>query len=296
MKQNRSIALGTFDGLHLGHKEVLSLAKMQEGIPTALLFSEHPQEVVFGKAPPALLTNDKRDALLKEMGIEPLTISFKEIFSLSPEDFFYEILLKRFSAKSLSCGEDYTFGAHKKGNVEVLKALCEKEHIALSVAKTICYEKEPVSSTRIRKAIAEGDMERAKNMLGRPFSFAFPVQHGDARGRTLDCPTINQRFPRFFIQPKKGVYVSRVFIDGKAYAGVTNFGRRPTIENTEDVLAETYILDVSQDLYGRNVELELLLYLRPEQKFKDLAALKNAIQNDSLVAADYFQKILAKNP
>lgn len=293
MTNKRAIALGTFDGLHLGHEEVLSQIKQAEFTPCALLFTEHPQAVVRGEAPPALLTNAMRDSLLKEQKIEPLPISFREIYQLSAEEFFSEILIKRFHAGALSCGEDYTFGTHKSGNTEVLKTLCQENGIALSVAKTVEYGGEPVSSTRIRAAIENGNMEEASAMLGRAFAEDFPVVHGDARGRTIDCPTINQRFPEGFIHPKKGVYISRVTVHGKSYAGVTNFGKRPTIGTTE-ILAETFILGLDEDLYGQKPLVEFLTYLRPEKKFDSLAALRAAIQEDSRCAEEYFKKTCKK--
>lgn len=290
---NNSIALGTFDGLHLGHREVLFETKDGKGQPSALLFTEHPQAVVRGETPPALFTEETRDAILREWGVTPFSISFKEICDLSPEDFFYEILLKRFGAVSLSCGEDYTFGKKKRGNTEVLKTLCAKENIPLHIAKTVCYGEEPISSTRIRAAIEEGRVEEAEAMLGRAFSIDFPVVHGDARGRTIDCPTINQRFPKGFVQLKRGVYVTCVTVDGKQYAGVTNFGIRPTV-GTEEVLAETFILGLDENLYGKRPLVEFLTYLRPEQKFQSLAALREAIQNDSHCAEEYFKKTCKK--
>ena len=286
--RNNAIALGTFDGLHLGHQAVLLSTKEQKGIPSALLFTEHPQQVVCGAAPPMLLSDARREQLLTAWGISPLYISFREICDLTPEAFFYEILLKRFHASALSCGADYTFGKGKKGNIAVLKTLCEAENIPLHVEKIVCKAEKPISSTWIRTAIENGEMEEACSMLGRPFCVDFPVIHGEALGRTLGCPTINQKFPKAFVQPKNGVYITRVTIGGKSYAGVTNFGRKPTV-GSKEVLAETYILQFSETVYGERPLVEFFRYLRPEQKFECLKALSAAIQNDGRQAEEYFK-------
>ncbi len=287
MDKKRAIALGTFDGLHRGHMRVLDGVKSCGFQPSVLLFSEHPARLLCGSAPPKLVTEEKRDALLRAAGIAPLTIDFREIINLSPSAFFEEILVKRFQAGAIRCGENYTFGARRAGTPQTLCALCKKYGVALTVAETVHFDGAPVSSTRIRRALQNGEAEKAGAMLGRPFSYAFPVVHGDERGRMLQFPTINQFFPTDFIAPKYGVYASRVFVEGKYHAAVTNFGVRPTI-GTETARSETCILGFSGDLYGQSPEVELLSYLRPEKKFGSLDALRAAIAKDSLRAEEIF--------
>ncbi|MDO4153887.1 MAG: riboflavin biosynthesis protein RibF [Clostridia bacterium] len=292
MAKQRAIALGTFDGLHRGHWEVLNGTKQDDFTPSALLFFEHPASVLANAAPPALCTEEKRNALLQAAGMEPLYVDFREIMALSPRAFFQEILVKRFSAGLLCCGENYTFGKGKSGDPAVLKALCDEYGVRLFVANTVEVDGAPVSSTRIRQALETGAVEAANRMLGRPFSYAFPVVEGDKRGRKLHFPTVNQFFPDGFVQPKFGVYASFAEIDGKRYPAVTNFGARPTI-GTKTVRSETYLVGFSGDLYGQSPEIQWLSYLRPEQKFLTLSDLQAAIAKDAVRVEEIFKNTIA---
>lgn len=292
MDKQRAIALGTFDGLHRGHWQVLNGAKQGDFTPSALLFSEHPASVLANAAPSALCTAEKRETLLRAAGIAPVYIDFPEIMALSPRAFFEEILMKRFSAGLVCCGENYTFGKGKSGNPAVLKDLCDEYGVRLCVAKTVEVNGAPVSSTRIRRALECGCVETANEMLGRPFSYAFPVAEGDKRGRKLHFPTANQFFPDGFVQPKYGVYASFVELGGKRYPAVTNFGARPTI-GTNSVRSETCILGFSGDLYGQSPEIQWLSYLRPEQKFPTLSDLQAAIAKDAARAEEIFKNTIA---
>lgn len=292
MDKKRAIALGTFDGLHLGHRRVLEGTKQFEFAPAALLFTEHPAKALCGSAPAQLLTDEMRDRLLESVGIEPLKIDFREIMALSARDFFTEILLKRFCAGAICCGENYTFGKGRLGTPALLQALCTEFSVQLFVAPTAVALGAPVSSTRIRGFLQNGEIESANALLGRRFSYAFEVVHGDRRGRTLDFPTINQFFPSDFAVPKYGVYASQVYMDGVYHAAVTNIGVRPTI-GTKTPRSETCILGFSGDLYGQSPEVELLSYLRPEQKFDSLEALREAIRKDSHRASEIFGNSIA---
>ncbi|MGN0554544.1 MAG: riboflavin biosynthesis protein RibF [Candidatus Fimenecus sp.] len=292
MDKQRAIALGTFDGLHRGHWEVLNGTKQGGFTPSALLFSEHPASVLAHAAPPALCTVKKRETLLQAAGIETLYVDFREIMAMSPRAFFEEILVKRFSAGLLCCGENYTFGKGKSGDPAVLKALCDEYGMRLFVANTVEVDGASVSSTRIRKALEAGAVEAANRMLGRPFSYAFPVVEGDKRGRKLHFPTVNQFFPDGFVQPKFGVYAAFAEIDGKRYPAVTNFGARPTI-GTNSVRSETYLVGFSGDLYGQSPEIQWLSYLRPERKFLTLTDLQAAIAKDAVRAEENFKNTIA---
>ena len=294
MLEQRAVALGTFDGLHLGHMQVLNATKEVGFLPSALLFSTHPAAVLANDAPPALCTDQKREALLRAAGIEILQVDFREIMALSPRAFFEKILLERFSAGLVCCGENYTFGKGKSGTPDTLAALCKEYGVRLKVVSTARFDGVPISSTRIRAALENGEVENANQMLGRAFSYAFPVVEGEHRGRTLHYPTIKQFFPDGFIRPKFGVYASFTEIDGKRYAAVTNFGARPTI-GTKSVRSETCILGFSGDLYGQSPEIHWLSYLRPEQKFGSLSELQTAIAADAKCAKEIFENTIA-NP
>lgn len=279
-----AVALGTFDGFHSGHKKVIDKVISSGKKPAVLLFNEHPQKVLNKKSPGELITENKKKELLRNWGVEPITINFGDIMNLSYKEFFYEILLKKVGATALSCGFNYHFGAKAQGNSEKLQELCDKEGIRLFISNAVEYKDEPVSSTRIRNAIKNGDIESANDMLGREFSYDFLVVHGDARGRTIDSPTINQFFSDDFIVPGYGVYASFSVIDGKKYPSVTNIGVRPTIEGCSKERSETNIVGYNGDLYDKNIDVHLLKKIREEMKFSNLDELRLQIAKDREVS------------
>ncbi|MBQ5884724.1 MAG: bifunctional riboflavin kinase/FAD synthetase [Clostridia bacterium] len=279
-KNGIALALGTFDGFHLGHKKVIDNAIASNKTPKVLLFNEHPQKVITKKSPGELITESQKKELLDKWGIEPIIIDFGDIMNFTYEEFFYEVLLKKIGVTALSCGFNYHFGSKAQGNTEKLSALCKKENIELFISDAVEYKNEPVSSTRIRKAIKNGDMEEANAMLGREFSYDFLVVHGDARGRTIDSPTINQFFTEDFIVPEYGVYASYAVIDGEKYSSVTNVGVRPTIEGFSKERSETNIIGFTGDLYDKNISVHLLKKIREEMRFSGLDELKNQIAKD----------------
>lgn len=283
-KNGIALALGTFDGFHIGHKKVIENAIASNRKPQVLLFNEHPQKVLKSKSPGELITENNKRKLLIEWGVEATVINFSDIMSLTYEEFFYEVIVKKIGASVLSCGFNYHFGAKASGNTEKLKALCDKENIELLVSEPVEYKGEPVSSTRIRNAIRNGNIEDANNMLGREFSYDFLVVHGDARGRTIDSPTINQFFTEDFIIPEYGVYASYSVIDGEKYPSVTNVGVRPTIEGFSKERSETNIVGFDGDLYDKNINVHLLKKIREEMKFNNLDELRNQIAKDREVS------------
>ena len=283
-----ALALGNFDGLHRGHALVLQGAKQmaqQVGlVPGVLLFDEHPKQVLCGKAPPLLMTGEEKKARLETAGFRVLTLSFGSVKDLPPEA-FADLLRTQFHAKAVCCGKNYRFGKDAAGTAETLQALCDSRGITVQIVDDARYKGELISSSRIRRAIENGNMEDANAMLLHPFSYTLPVVSGDKRGRTLGFPTANQFFLPQMIRPRAGVYASKVHLNGVWYPAVTNIGVRPTI-GTETFRSETCILGFSGDLYGKLLTVFPLHYLRQEQKFKDLAALRTAMEADAAAAKE----------
>ena len=287
-----AVALGFFDGLHTAHRRVLSevLKKASSGYaPAVLLFDEHPRNVIAGSGVPFLLQSDMRDEKLTEMGIERVFISFSEIKDMSPREFVEKILACRLHAKAVVCGYNYRFGKGAAGDTEELKRLCAEHEISVTVVEDVTYMGADVSSTRIRKAVSEGEMEEATALLGEPFTYRSEIFTGDRRGRLLGAPTVNQFIPAELIVPRFGVYASRVYAEGKEYIGVTNVGSRPTFDGGS-VRSETYILDFSGDLYGKQVTIELYKFIRDEKKFPDGDTLRTQIALDVQSVQEYFGK------
>ncbi len=291
VKTEYAIALGYFDGLHRAHgtvlRSALDTARLTGLEPAVLLFDEHPRTALTGDAVPSLLTKEERDERLRKMGFTLLFISFKEIMNMSPEEFVRKILCERYPAGALSCGFNYNFGRNASGNTALLRRLCAEREIALSVCPEFTLKGQTVSSTDIRKALKDGEVEKANEMLGFPFGFNASVFTGDQRGRLLGAPTINQFIPEELITPKFGVYASKVYFDGKEYVGVTNIGARPTF-GKGSVRSETYIVGFSGDLYGKSVRVELYSFIRGEQKFPDANTLKAQIEADVESAKKHF--------
>ncbi len=273
------VALGTFDGLHLGHKAVITAEKTEYQRKLALMFTRHPQFSLKGEAPCALITPEKEKEVLAGWGVTAEYIDFSDVCDLTPEAFVDDILIKKYNASSVACGFNYRFGKNASGDAKTLLRLCAEREIKVTVAQPVEYEVEPVSSTRIRQALREGRMKDVKNMLGRYFSYDFEVVHGDERGRVLGSPTINQFFTEGFAVPQFGVYASFTVVDGKTYPSVTNIGIRPTFRNSEK-RSETNIVGFKGDLYGKHPEVFIVEKLREEIKFSSLDELKAQIEKD----------------
>ncbi len=289
-KRRVLVALGTFDGLHLGHKKVLLSDTTEYNKKIALMFTEHPQKTLSGEAPGELITEEKRNELLKQWGYTSAFLDFSEISNFSPEEFVDKILIEKFNATALCCGFNYRFGKAAEGDVDLLKQLCAEREIKLTVCNEIEYNGAPISSTRIRESLKKGDIRTANKMLGRYFSYDFKVVHGDARGRILGSPTINQFFSDNFTVAEYGVYASFTIVNGKKYISVTNIGVRPTIKGGSEKRSETNIVGFDGDLYGQNIEVFLVEKLRGEMAFKSLEELSARISADREEATKIIKK------
>lgn len=285
-----AIALGYFDGLHIAHRAVINEAVRYSDygfIPAVLLFDAHPRSVLNNENVSFLLQKDKRDSMLNSLGVVPLYVAFDEIKDMSPEEFVREVLIGRLNAGAVCCGFNYRFGKNGSGDPSELERLAGDYKLMLTVCPPVSAGGQEVSSTAIRNAIKEGNAEKAAEMLGYPFMFSSEVFTGDRRGRLLGAPTINQFLPEGIAVPRFGVYASKVYFDNKEYTGVTNIGSRPTFDGGS-VRSETFILDFNGDLYGREVEVHLYSFIRPECRFPDALSLQEQIAKDVEAARIYF--------
>lgn len=294
-KQGTAVALGYFDGIHLGHQAVLNTAltyaKKEGLVPVVMLFDIHPRKLISGVIPPMLTSEEKKRQILIGMGFTVVDFNFREAMDYSPNEFIEKILVEGLNARVVSCGFDYHYGKGGKGNAKTLHDELAKRGIRAFSKDAILLGDEVISSTAIRELISKGEIEKANTMLGYSFCYDFTVKKGDGIGKkVLGFPTINQFFPKDFIVPKYGVYASKVYLDGKWYPAVTNVGVRPTVAK-DSMRSETCILDFSGDLYGKNVEVSLLKFMRDEYKFPDLDALSIQIETDIIRARKIYEEV-----
>lgn len=280
MTEKYAVCLGMFDGVHIGHKAVLSGAIDSPYKSVAVTFSSIPF-----KSGGAIMTADQKAKKLKEIGIdEVLFLDFAEVCNLSPEEFL-NYLLSKYNLAKICCGFNYRFGKKAAGDTAFLTDWCKNKEIEFFECPEVVYDGKTVSSTRIKELLLNGDVKCANTLLENKFSFISTVQKGDARGRTWGFPTLNQRYPDGICEVKRGVYQTVVTIDGKEYNAVTNIGVRPTYE-TSFVAAESFVLDYDGYCYGEEVKIKLITYLREEKKFSSKEELITAIKND----AEYVSK------
>lgn len=271
-----ALALGTFDGLHKGHREVLSLPGGMRKV--AVIFPFPPKALITGK-PLALMSPEDKISAIKALGTDEVsTLDFERVRNMPPEEFL-EYLADKFSPSLISCGFNYRFGKNAAGDKALLEGFCNKRGIILNCREPVTENGETVSSTEIRHFLQNGDIERANGLLYKPFAYTADVISGDRRGRTLGFPTANQRYPSYLLPPKFGVYVSRVAVNGQEYDGITDIGVRPTFK-TDYIISETFIKNFNGDIYGKTVTVSPRRFVRGEVRFSSAAELKAQINAD----------------
>lgn len=290
---NPVLTIGNYDGLHLGHQRIIEKVKDRaasiSGTSILMTFEPHPLRVLKPEKCIGLITPIYfKRRLIEESGIDVLIIvPFTEEFRLiTPEVFVEDILIKRLGMKSLIVGYDFRFGKDGKGDVDMLKYFSGLYGFYFEVVDAITIDGKKVGSNRIRRMIQEGEMERVKKFLGRPHMIEGKVIKGHERGKDIGFPTINIETD-FELIPKNGVYVTEVEIDGKLFPSVTNMGYNPTF-NDRDLSIETYILNFSENLYGREITLCFHKRIRDEMKFNSVDELKQRIGMDVEVARAFF--------
>jgi riboflavin kinase/FMN adenylyltransferase len=286
------VAIGVFDGVHLGHQALIRRA-MQEaerlgGSAVVLTFHPHPARVLRPDSAPHLLTSTPHKLrLIEELGCPfLLQIKFDAAFAAQPPEVFIEALTRSAPSLRMVCvGHNWAFGKGRAGNVALLAALGEKFGFETLEIEPVEIDGELVSSTRIRKAVEAGDFDTARRFLGRDYTILGTVQPGAGRGRGIGFPTANlsahnERFP------PNGVYAVRVLMDSRWFEGVANVGVRPTVANALDRVLEAHIFDFSGDLYGHDLEVKFERFLRPEQKFSSIEELRAQIARDAALARE----------
>jgi riboflavin kinase/FMN adenylyltransferase len=284
-----TLALGNLDGVHLGHAAVLAAAHqarpdLQLG---ALTFEPHPREHFRPDDPPFRLTllPAKAAALAAHDARLVVALPFgAELAAMSAQDFVEQVLHQALGARHLACGPDFAFGHRRGGDVAYLRQIAEGLGIGLSIVPHLADAEGTISSTRIRRLLQDGYPERAAALLGRPFSIVGPVTHGDARGRTIGFPTANIPLGRH-LEPARGVYAVRATLpDGRVVPGVANLGRRPTLGGDPISRLEAHLFDLAEDLYGQELSVALVAFIREERKFADFPALVTQIKADANTA------------
>ena len=277
-------ALGFFDGVHLGHQQLLTeccrLAKEHDCSTAAITFDRHPKSLFTDKPTVLISTIPDRKLLLQRYGIESVRVLpvITEIMNL-PWQEFIQILLDD-GAAGFVCGDDFRFGRRGEGNAQKLIAFCQERGLPCVMVPEQTVGSIRISSTYIRRQIETGDMATAVRFLGHPYTLTGTVVRGQQLGRTLGIPTANLHLPAGLAIPKFGVYACCVLIEGHRYPAVTNIGTRPTVEG-QGITVEPWILDFSGDLYGKSITLECYRFLRSEQKFPSLEALQAEIRKNA---------------
>lgn len=280
------LAIGVFDGVHLGHQAVISTsaqhAKVANGTPVVVTFDPHPIKVLRPDNAPHLLTATKHKiALIRSLGVgHLLVIKFDHKFAGTPPERFVQQLVANSSPlREICVGHEWSFGQNRAGNLDLLKKMGDDLHFDVVGIRPVTVDNEVVSSTVIRQAIEQGDFARAAKMLGHEYTILGTVVHGDNIGKRLGYPTANlsahsEQFP------PNGVYFAQAKIGSESVYGLINLGVRPTISGSKERVLEIFLLDFDRDIYRTDVEVRFVKYLRPERKFDSLDALKSQIATD----------------
>lgn len=295
------LTLGVFDGLHLGHQQIMQTvaerAEAVKAVPTAITFDPHPRAVLHPEnAPPLLQTLDQRLAAFEFLGIEQaIVIRFtKDFAAQDAETFLRETIFERLQAKEVYLGKGFEFGKNRAGNIELLRKISRELGVFADEVEEVKLRGKRISSSRVRETLFSGKVNLARRMLGRPYGVEGQIEQGSQRGHEIGFPTANLK-PQNRVMPKMGVYVTSTLIDDVWRRSITNIGVRPTFENDAEPSIETYVFDYKGNLYGDVLRVRFLHRLRSERKFGGIEELKAQITKDTRRALEYFSRQGVKN-
>ena len=291
------LCLGNFDGVHIGHKALLTEAlnqkqRLKQTYPDiicgAVTFRELTHRSLLLTPTPRITDTHEKNELFFEMGLDvSITLNFEDVRNMTPSEFVSDILKEQCGCVMTVCGFNFRFGAGGVGNHDTLSQLMNGNSVTVS---PVTLDGITVSSTAIRSAVESGDMESANKMLGRHFSIEGTVNHGRGIGNKLGFATLNQNFKSGYLIPARGVYASSCDIDGMLFPAVSNVGTHPTFGDGADVVCETHIIGFCGDLYGKNVKTRLYKFLRPERKFDSPEQLIQVVMQNINQAKQYFDE------
>ena len=291
---NLSICLGFFDGVHQGHKVVLkntvNLAKQNNLKSAVITFKEHPLCYLQNRTPEYILSPEDRLSLIEEQGIDyTYVLDFDEkIADALAYDYLKDFLVKYLSPKFITTGFNHYFGANKQGDADFLRAHQADFGYKFFEIPPITYNNTLISSSKIRQMIKDGNTEKIPDLLGSYFYIKGRVITGDMIGRKISYPTANIKFPSDIIHPQRGVYAVTIDIDDKRYKGMSNFGKRPTV-NGHNMLLETHIFDFNNNIYDKKIKISFIKKIRNETKFSSLPELKSQLVKDEISIREYFE-------
>ena len=295
MTKQKVMALGFFDGIHVGHAALVNKIKQRAeetgAEPAVLTFDVHPDNLVFKKTVPLINSAEDRENILSRcFGIDDVVVIHfnQRVMHMDWQDFIDE-LIDEMNLRWIVVGHDFCFGYKGLGTAEKLKAYCAERGVGCDIIPAVCRDGVVVSSTLIRQLIETGEMEKANEYLGHPHTFTDVIRTGYHLGTKMGTPTINMSFPQGVIIPRHGVYAAKAYIDGQEYMSVTNVGIRPTVSDSGSVNVESFLLDFRGNLYGHRARIDFYKFLCPERKFDDVAELAAQIKHDAQTTREYFE-------
>ena len=295
LKRETAVAIGKFDGLHIGHRRLLDeiLEQKKNGLAACVFTFDPAPAVLFGLSDGKELTpREEKRVLLERMGVDiliefPLTA---ETAAMPPEDFVTEILVKQMNVRFIAAGTDLSFGAGGKGNAGLLEKMAGESEYEVKTIEKVRFGGKEISSTYVREQVEAGNMLLTEQLLGRPYTFIGKVVHGNRIGRTIGMPTVNLLPAASKLVPPNGVYYSGVLYHGKRYRAISNVGYKPTVTEERVLGVESYLYDFHEEIYDKEIEVSLYEFKRPEKRFDSLEDLKEQLVQDISAGADWRPK------